>query len=310
MANAAANLILYGKVPDLGWRRGAIPFAKNGLPKPNTLLIAGLERWAESLVYQIRQYADRKAVYTSVGSDYRTAAALLDRMQKTRQKETLESELGIVIPKTANELTAEEADRQAQRKTLTQYAEAYLTKKQKLGTDSIALYRDTIQPLITFTGKTHVEELTGQDVADWYDSLKAHGYAQRTCQTRYVAVRGFLKRCGVNVLELIDEDIHKRLRRKPDPHTEPYTVEQIKKLMDAADPYYRMVFLLLLSTGLRMREDDSDLQEEDRERRIATLTHLEGHGQFDVPLPFNWLEHQDGSNARSMDDGRDRTPSR
>jgi len=198
--NNAASLIVYGRT-DGGYRRGAIVFAKNGQPKPGIMLISGSEV--------------RKAIYTSVGTDYCTAQALLTRTKLTRKREAIDAQLGITMPKTDAELAAEkiaeaveraaeEAERQRQRKTLAQYAEEFRAKKNGLSTDSVALVKDAVLPFIKFAGKTYLEDITGQHVADWYDSMRKAGYAVRTCQTRYTTVRGFLKGCGVNLAELID----------------------------------------------------------------------------------------------------------
>ena len=111
---SAASLVIYGKVPDLGWRRGGIALTKNGLPKPGIIVISGREVLAENATFQIRTYENRKAVYVPVGSDYREAKALLERRQVTREREALDARLGITLPKSAKELAAEEADRQAQ----------------------------------------------------------------------------------------------------------------------------------------------------------------------------------------------------
>ena len=252
--DCTASLVIYGKVPELGWRRGGIVIAKNGLPKPGVMLISGREVTAPNFVFQIRRYVDRKAVYTAVGKDYPTAKSLLERTQVTRLRESLDAKLGIVQPKSALELAAEEADRQAQRRTLHQFAEGYFGKKKNLGVDSVALYRDTVLPFAAYCGKKFLEDVTGQDVVDWCDSLRAAGYAPRTIQTRYSTLRGFLRACGLNLSILIDHSAHRRLSRKPEPQTEPYTEEQIERLLANCDPYYRLVFTLLLSTGLRYRE--------------------------------------------------------
>jgi integrase len=262
--NNAASLIVYGRT-DGGYRRGAIVFAKNGQPKPGIMLISGSEVTATHTVYQIRRYADRKAIYTSVGTDYCTAQALLTRTKLTRKREAIDAQLGITMPKTDAELAAEkiaeaveraaeEAERQRQRKTLAQYAEEFRAKKNGLSTDSVALVKDAVLPFIKFAGKTYLEDITGQHVADWYDSMRKAGYAVRTCQTRYTTVRGFLKGCGVNLAELIDESVHARLRRKPDACTEPYAQDEIDKLLSVCDSYYQLVFTVLLCTGMRYRE--------------------------------------------------------
>jgi integrase len=69
-----------------------------------------------------------------------------------------------------------------------------------------------------------------------------------------MALRGFLKASGVNLADLIDLSTHRQLSKKPDTNVEPYTVAQIETLMAACDPYHRLVFTLLLSTGMRMQE--------------------------------------------------------
>jgi integrase len=45
-----------------------------------------------------------------------------------------------------------------------------------------------------------------------------------------------------------------RLSAKPDLHTEPYTDRDLEKLFAVCTPYYKVVFTLLLSTGMRFRE--------------------------------------------------------
>jgi len=251
--NAAASLIIQGKVPDLGWRRGLIPFGKNGLPKPGFLIINGAEVRAEQMQFQIRTYENRQAKYVTVGSNYREAAALLERMQDTRQREALDERLGIAVPKSAKELAAEAAEREASRKTLQQWVEDYLATKVGLSRHSSTLYK-CIPAFAAHSGKRFLEDVTGQDVTNWVNSLKAADYAPRTCQTRYSTLRGFLSACGVNLKTLIDSASHKRLNKKPDQNVEPYTQEQLDALFAVCDPYHRNAFLLLLCTGLRERE--------------------------------------------------------
>jgi integrase/recombinase XerD len=258
MATApAATLVMYGKVPDLGWRRGLPLYAKNGLPKPGVMSVGGREVSATNLAFQIRTYENRQAVYVTVGSDYKKATSLLQRVRETREYEALQSSLGIDIPKTPEQLAADEAERIAEiersRKTLKQYADEFLSTKKGLSRHSNALYR-VIPEFIKFSGRKYLEDVTGQDVNDWYTSLKDAGYATRTCQTRYQTLRGFLMACGVNLTVLIDSATHRRLRKKPDQKTEPYTDEQVNRLLAACTDYYRVVFTLLLSTGLRMQE--------------------------------------------------------
>jgi len=251
--NSAASLVGYGKVPDLGWRRGGLALAKNGLPKPNTIVLNGREIIADTVQFQIRTYENRKAVYVTVGSDYREAKALLERMQVTRQREALDARLGITLPKSALELAAEDADREAKRKTLKDWVAEYIATKDGLSRHSETLYK-CIPHFAGHCGKRYLEDVTAQDVTNWYNSLKSDDYAQRTCQTRYSTLRGWFKYCGVNSDTLIDSATHKRLNKKPDPQTEPYTQDELDALFAGCDLYNRVVFTLLLCTGLREQE--------------------------------------------------------
>jgi integrase len=71
---------------------------------------------------------------------------------------------------------------------------------------------------------------------------------------RYTVIRSFLQNYGVDLKALIDSATHKRLSFKPEGDTTPYTKEQLEKLFAVCPPYYRMVFTLLLQTGMRFRE--------------------------------------------------------
>ena len=255
--NSTSSLVLYGKVPDLGWRRGAVAYAKNNVPKPGVMVVNGCELTCENYTFQIRMYSNRKNVYTPVGSDYRQAKTLLERLMDTRKREALDERLGISLPKSQTEIEgeriAEEAEREAKRKTLAQFSTEYLAKKVGLSRHSEALYR-CIPAFIAHSGKKFPEDLTERDVVNWFNSLKAAGYAQRTCQTRYSTLRGFLSSIGVNLNVLIDKSEHRKMNKKPDANTEPYSDEEIALLLAGCDEYHKVVYTLLLMTGLREQE--------------------------------------------------------
>lgn len=254
---AAAKLVQYGNIPAIGWRRGTIVVGKNGVPKPGMIGINGQEMTATNLKFQIRTYVNRQACYITVGTDYKEAKAILERVRNTRKRETLDAKLGITIPKSEVELAAEkaaeEAENEASRKTLAQFGVEYLAKKEALSRHSTALYR-CIPGFIEYTGKKFPEDLTERDVVSWYNSLKTKGYAQRTCQTRYSTLRGFLSSIGINLNVLIDKAEHRKMNRKPDVNTEPYDAEQLETLFLACDPYQLVAFTVLLMTGFRDKE--------------------------------------------------------
>lgn len=267
----AASLVRYAKIDGLGWRRGSIVSSKNGRVKPDAMLCAGKEyRIPAESAYQIRHYQDGKAVYVTVGSDYYAARAMLEKLTASRQHEAAEAVLGIIKPK------PQDAPR-----TLADELGAYLLKKKSpslnLSVTSIHLYTTTLTAFVQRCGRTYASEVTETDVINFIDWLKIEGCAERVWVTttegkkirvdgdrkgygpkslvmRYIAVRGFLRSCGVQVEKVIDAANHKRLSAKPEPNTNPYSQDELNRFFAACGDKYRLIFTFLLATGMRFRE--------------------------------------------------------
>ena len=91
-------------------------------------------------------------------------------------------------------------------------------------------------------------------MVSFIDRLQSEGYGQKSRVMRYVAIRGFLRSCGVQVEKVIDAATHKRLSTKPDDNTDPYTQAELDRFFAACDDEYQLIFTFLLSTGLRLPE--------------------------------------------------------
>jgi integrase/recombinase XerD len=248
MANRTSTLVLNANLPGVGWRRGTLVKSRNGRYKPNVLLYNGREFEVTNGVYQIRRYVGSKAQYVSVGTDLDAAESMLLRLEATRLKEQAERTLGIApAPKEAEE-----------RKTLVQLVNEYIDKKKSpslgLTRSSIHLYETTLRTFVAAVKRQFATDVTEADITRFTDHLKTQGFSQKTRSMKYTLVRGFLRRQGVKVDELIEDAVHKQLKKKPDIHTDPYTDAELEKLFAVASPYYRMVFTLLLQTGMRFRE--------------------------------------------------------
>jgi integrase/recombinase XerD len=176
----------------------------------------------------------------------------LKKYTAVRDKTEAEAILGIP-PAKSEEETKEE------RKTLTVLAEAYIADKlspsQGLSRTSTRLYEKTLRAFVFHAAKCqYATDVTKEDITGFIDLLMQQGYAQKSRVMRYTMIRGFLQHCGLDLKALIDPATHKRLKQKPDADTEPYTREELDKLFAVCTPYYRMVFALLLQTGMRFRE--------------------------------------------------------
>jgi integrase len=220
--------------------------------------------------YQIRHYIGNKAAYTTVGSDYDAALSMLAKFTASRQLEASHAALGIITP------VPEVAP-----PTLVDQLAEFLAKKNSPSLDlsavSIHLYTTTLTAFVKHCKRTYAREVTETDVISFIDWLGSEGYAekvwvvssdgkriridgarkgysQKSLVMRYVAIRGFLRTCGVQVEKIIEGASHKRLSVKPEQNTDPYTQKDLDKFFAACDDDYRMIFTFLLSTGLRFRE--------------------------------------------------------
>jgi integrase len=269
--NRAASLVRYGKIDNLGWRRGSIVSSKNGRVKPDAMVYDGKEyRIPASSHYQIRHHEGNKAVYVTVGSDFEVAQSSLATFTASRDLEAAKAALGIITPKAAETP-----------KTLAEHLAEYLAKKKSLSLElseaSIRLYTTTLTGFVRHCGRVCASEVTEGDVVSYLTKLmtdgfaekvsisgadgrkirvdgKTKGYSKKSRVMRYTAIRGFLRSCGVQVERIIGADTHKRLAAKPDANTDPYTQEELDRFFSACDDKHRLIFTLLLSTGLRFRE--------------------------------------------------------
>jgi integrase len=240
-----ASLVLYASLPNLGWRRGSIV-------EPGVLLYNGQQYRVPNPTYQIRTYLGRKAVYSSIGNDYHKAQAMLERTQNFRELDATQNRATELNRKLGHEVIPTE-----KRTTLAEYAKRFMDGKKapskKLSGDAIYLYDVTITEFIKVSGKKFPGELVEQDVERYLDVLSER-LSDRTRLTRYVSLRGFLDFAGVKPSTLISKDSHARWRAKAPQETEPYTADQLDKLLPVCTPYYKLIFKFLLSTGLRQQE--------------------------------------------------------
>jgi integrase len=95
---------------------------------------------------------------------------------------------------------------------------------------------------------TYADQLTEEIILRWYAALRKRGNSNRTLYNKHILIFGFLTWCGV-----------KHLAMKAPSYTEKkveiYEPEQLKKFFASlTDRYHRIVFEVLLKTGLRMQE--------------------------------------------------------
>ncbi|MGB0073623.1 MAG: site-specific integrase [Terracidiphilus sp.] len=243
--NIRASLVVYARLPD-GWRRGSLVPTRTGF-RTDAMLVSGVVHTVANPTYQVRTYNGSKAKYTTVGSDLKVALETLAKVQASRQLESAQQTLGIIVPK-----------EEPKGKTLAELVKEYIAKKESpslgLSETSIRHYKDSLLDFVAQSNREFPSEVTESDIISYCDHLKRDGYSAKTRKMRYTAVRGLLRNCGVVVEKIIDDSTHKRLSPNIEQDTEGYAQEDLDRLFAECDEYHALVYQFLLSTGMRYRE--------------------------------------------------------
>jgi integrase len=251
--NVRASLVLYARIPELGgWRRGSLVASKTGYRSDAMFHNGIVYSTLLNSTFQIRTYNGSKAKYQNVGSDLTAALKTLERLRASRQLAAAQEALGIV----------KETEKP---KTMAELVEDYIARKSKkslgLSETSIRHYKDALLGFLKVCRRQYVSEVTEDDVINFIEHLDSNDYSERTQGMRYVSLRGFLRRSGLDVDRVIDSATHAQYLDKMktggksgNSKVKGYDDADLANLFDACDEYHRIVFQFLLYTGLRYRE--------------------------------------------------------
>lgn len=260
------KLVRYALIEGKGWRRGAAVFTKNGRLKPDVMLLGGVEVHCPKGHFQIRQYRGKNPFYTELGTD---PIEVLSRFRAEEAKVTaraaaLAAGLEVVSPD----------DR---RTTLRQYATKFLAMHRDLphrSDDSVAVYATVTSSFIEQCRTVFPEQVTKEDVIRWHGWMRNQKkYSDRTAANRYMALRGFLRYCGVDPGKIIPKGVHRLLETYTEKAVNTYEPEVVQQLIEAACSEHRaLLWDFAYKTGLR----DSELK---------VVTRYDLHG-LDTPEPM------------------------
>jgi integrase len=139
------------------------------------------------------------------------------------------------------------------------------------------------------------DQLTEALILRWYAALRTKKNSNRTIYNKHISVFGFLKWCGIDT---------KKLATKAPSFTEKavevYKADELKKFFASlTDLYHRIVFEVLLKSGLRMQEAMFlEWHQIDFKNRTITVQERSEEG-FDVkdreervlPIPSSLVKH-------------------
>lgn len=267
------KLVRYASIEGRGWRRGAAVFSKNGRLKPDVMLLGGAEVHCPKGRFQMRQYRGKNPVYTELGTD---PTEVLSRF---RVEEAKVSARAAAI---AAGLEVVSEDRS--RKTLRQFATKFLQMHRDLphrSDDSVAVYTMVTRSFIEQCRTAFPEQVGKEDVIRWHSWMRNEKkYSDRTAANRYMALRGFLRYCGVDPGKIIPKGVHRLLETYTEKAVNTYEPEVVQKLIDAASSEHRaLLWEFAYKTGLR----DSELK---------MVTRYDLHG-LDTPEPMLHVKERD-----------------
>jgi integrase len=239
MANRKVALVRRCKTPD-GWNRYPVVIGKNGRLRPGFVKVGGREIEYPVGYYEVRKYVGKKLVYVNVGDQ------TSDALQELQQETHLIAARGLLADVPGIELV-EEPDRLVLTKELRRFLEATTDRGSIIAADS---YRLACDEFLRVLGKTFVDQVTPEDVLVFHKALRKRGIADRTVHNRHMNVMAFLRFCGVNIKKLAP-----RAPKYEKTMPEIFEDEALKAFFTSLEnPYHRLVFELLLKTGMREQE--------------------------------------------------------
>jgi integrase len=239
MANRKVALLWYCRTPQ-GWRRYPVIESKNGRIKHGFVLVDGIPVEYPDGRYELRTYHGRKPVYTRAGensadalAERKTALALLKvKADAPAAKVRIVEESGRVYLRRAADLFVQDAiDRQA--------------------LEAAEINKHVTDEFIALTKLTFADEVTSQHVYDFHKALRKRGCGDRTVANKHARLKAFFKYAKMAYTDL---DILPPAPKYDDKLPIIYTPEETRAILDAADPYMRVVIELGLKCGLREQE--------------------------------------------------------
>ncbi len=130
-------------------------------------------------------------------------------------------------------------------------AKAYVARQEDRGkAESVLTFNAAFDGFMDSVNVRFGDELTEQHITRWYGALRKQGNSPRTIANKHQSVFAFLRWCGIDV---------KNLAQKRPSYTEKvvevYRRDEITAFFESLKtPWHRIVFEVLLKTGLRMQE--------------------------------------------------------
>ena len=282
MNTRTATVIIRFRTPNGTWKRGTAPRGANGRIKPGFAKIGGKAQFVDQYQYQVRFYEQRKLRYETVGTN---AADAEDR------RRVIEAQYSAKAVAESAGLKVEPIDPKEQ--TLAQTAQAYIRDAKGRQANEAAFQAESVTgEFLRLIKKSHIDQIKREDILRFHDSLRKRGLSDRTIANKHARLKSWLRFAGAE--DTIFPPAPKYEKKLPTV----YTAEQITAILDAADPYMKLVIGLALKCGLREQEltflEWADISEYDKVLRVRGKDEygfkVKDSEQREIPIPDDLLD--------------------
>jgi integrase len=228
------------KTPD-GWKR--LPAALNKLKKvrPRYAQVGDEQILYPDGHYVLRHYVNRKAVWKDAGEDATEAQRLQQQTMSTFSATKAADEAGIAV-------VTEEG-----RVNLARKAGEYVLRQRNRGKlRHVKVLSRQLPDFLQSVGVTYADQLSEGLMLKWYGELQTESKNKSyTIHNKHVNIFGFLKWAGVETKSLAPNGPPQFVTQA----VKVYTPEELDLFFSKIKkPYHRLVFEVLLKTGMREQE--------------------------------------------------------
>ncbi|WP_420239205.1 tyrosine-type recombinase/integrase [Telmatobacter bradus] len=237
MANLSVALMIRYKDAVGKWRRSPAARGKNGRVRPGHAQVRDQQVAVEPYTYDLRVHEGRVSKYIPVGTNAAEADAERLRREKRATAVAVAADAGLKI----------EID--DARETLLKASGRYVADAEARGAKEAAMQaRLVLNEFQTISRRIYVDEIVREDVLRFHEALRKRGCAPRTVANKHNRLKSFL------LFAKADAGIIPPEPRYDVELPTMYSREQIASILQAADPYMRLVVSLALKCGLRDQE--------------------------------------------------------
>lgn len=280
MPNLKAVLRWYCRTPR-GWRRFPVLFGRNNRIRHTFVIDQGKEVSYPEGRYQVLVYEGSRPVYKNVGDNAADALAARDREAHLLAAKFSAAHAGAKI--------VDEKKRQYLRRA----AELYILDAENRNAKEAAEQSERVtSEFIDVCRKTFVDEVTREDIFRFHKALRERDCSDRTVANKHARLKSFLRFAGVDPAIIPPKPKYEQ--------TLPtiYTTDEIRGILEAADPYMRLVIEMGLKLGLREQElmyaEWTDLDWQESAFRVQGKRfwdfRVKDSEQREIPCPEDLLE--------------------